>query len=119
MFFYIPGKLELGLKLVCKLTTTSIDMSTNKIDLTAFETPAKAALNPEVIQALTPIVLAVLGGLIGCLALFVPGDKATAALGLAGTAFAGAAGLAKSESFSVEKKGENVKVTSPSSQTPE
>lgn len=69
--------------------------------------------NPEIIQALTPIVLAVLGGLIGCLALFVPGDKATAALGLAGTAFAGAAGLAKSESFSVEKKGESVKVQSP------
>ncbi|GEM_PF-5303130 len=53
--------------------------------------------SPEVIQALTPIVLALLGALIGCLALIVPADKSTAALGLAGTAIAGAAGLAKSD----------------------
>lgn len=55
-----------------------------------------ASFSPEVIQALTPIVLALLGALIGCLALIVPPDKSTAALGLAGTAIAGAAGLAKS-----------------------
>lgn len=73
--------------------------------------------NPEVIQALTPIFLGVIGCIIGVGALFVPADRATAAMGLAGTAIAGAAGLAKNESFSVEKKGENVRVTSPGSQT--
>lgn len=72
--------------------------------------------NPEVIQALTPIFLATIGCVIGIGALFVPADRATAAMGLAGTAIAGAAGLAKNESFSVEKKGENVKVASPGSQ---
>lgn len=75
--------------------------------------------NPEVIQALTPIFLGFIGCAIGIGALFVPADRATAAMGLAGTAIAGAAGLAKNESFSVEKKGENVRVTSPGSQVTE
>jgi hypothetical protein len=81
----------------------------------------KSTANPEVIQALTPIFLAAIGCVIGVCALFIPGDsnRATAAMGLAGTAIAGAAGLAKNESFSVEKKGDNVKVTSPGSQVSE
>ena len=76
---------------------------------------------PEVIQALTPLFLGAIGCIIGVSALFLPIDKdrAISAIGLAGTAIAGAAGLAKNESFSVEKKGDDVKVTSPGSQTSE
>lgn len=71
------------------------------------------------IQALTPLFLGMIGCIIGLGALFVPADRATAAMGLAGTAIAGAAGLAKNESFSVEKRGENVSVKSPGSQASE
>ena len=55
--------------------------------------------NPELIRALTPISLAIIGGIIGVSALFSPNisdTKLTAAMGLAGTAVAGSAGLAQS-----------------------
>jgi hypothetical protein len=87
---------------------------------TQFPTPVKTSglSNPEVLQSLTPIILATLGCLIGVAALLVPNlsnEKATAALGLAGTAFAGAAGLAKNESsFSAKKKGDDVEIDVPS-----
>ena len=77
---------------------------------------------PEIIQALTPLFLGAIGCIIGVGALFIPADnqgKAASAMGLAVTAIAGAAGLAKNESFSVEKKGDDVKVTSPGSQASE
>lgn len=77
---------------------------------------------PEIIQALTPLFLGTVGCIIGVGALFLPVDdkgRAASAIGLAGTAIAGAAGLAKNESFSVEKKGDNVKVASPGSQASE
>lgn len=55
--------------------------------------------NSEFIRALTPISLAIIGGVIGVSALFLPDitdTKLTAAMGLAGTSVAGAAGLAQS-----------------------
>ena len=56
-------------------------------------------MNPEIIRALTPVFLATIGGIIGIAALFAPNlgeAKWSAAFGLAGTAIAGAAGLAQS-----------------------
>ncbi|NJO43596.1 MAG: hypothetical protein HC769_04805 [Cyanobacteria bacterium CRU_2_1] len=55
--------------------------------------------NPEIIRAVTPIIIAVSGALIGFVVVVnetVTGEKATAAFGLSGTALAGAAGLAQS-----------------------
>ena len=54
--------------------------------------------NPELIRALTPIFLAITGGIIGVSALFsdISDSKLNAAMGLAGTSVAGAAGLAQS-----------------------
>lgn len=73
------------------------------------------SINPEVIRAFTPLFLASIGGLIGVSVLFAPNineAKWASALGLAGTAIAGAAGLAqttKSESsVSVQKDGEKI-----------
>jgi hypothetical protein len=58
---------------------------------------------PEVIRALTPIIIALIGGAIGIVVLLQkPVD--TAALGLASTAIAGAAGLAQPQK---EQKEEN------------
>ncbi len=58
-------------------------------------------VTPELIRALTPMFMATVGLVIGVAALFVPTDgkndaKWSAAFGLAGTAIAGAAGLAQS-----------------------
>ena len=52
---------------------------------------------PEVIEAITPLFLATIGAVIGVVVLVQPisDTKATAGLGLAGTAIAGAAGLAR------------------------
>lgn len=63
--------------------------------------PKRQPPEPEVIRAYTPIVLAGIGLVIGVAALFVPSSgnndsKWSAAFGLAGTAIAGAAGLAQS-----------------------
>ncbi|WP_228061307.1 hypothetical protein [[Phormidium] sp. LEGE 05292] len=55
--------------------------------------------NAELIRALTPIFFATIGGVIGIAVLINPQLKEgqwTAGLGLAGTAIAGAAGLAQS-----------------------
>ena len=50
----------------------------------------------EIIRALTPICIAVIGGIIGLTVLVTaPNESASAGLGLAGTAIAGAAGLAQ------------------------
>ncbi|MBW4442541.1 MAG: hypothetical protein KME10_15175 [Plectolyngbya sp. WJT66-NPBG17] len=77
--------------------------------------------NPEVIRSTTPLVLAGVGAAIGVLVVVnkdVTEQKATAAFGLAGTAIAGAAGLAQSgksdSDFSVKQRGEDLEVTTPS-----
>lgn len=93
--------------------------SSSKLSLPSSETtsPSPPRWDPEVIQSLTPIILATLGCLIGAFALLanISNEKATAGLGLAGTAFAGAAGLAKNESsFSARKKGDDVEIDVPS-----
>jgi uncharacterized membrane protein len=58
-------------------------------------------MNAEIIRALTPLFIATIGGVIGVAVLFVPDTKDndakwSAGIGLAGTAIAGAAGLAQS-----------------------
>lgn len=74
-------------------------------------------MNAEVIRALTPIFLATVGGVFGAAVLLSPNmdaTKAASGMGLAGTAIAGAAGLAqtgKNESkFSVKEEGGDVQV---------
>jgi hypothetical protein len=56
-------------------------------------------MNPNVIRAFTPLVLAAIGGAIGVAVLFLPPKaedvKWSSAMGLAGTAIAAAAGLAQ------------------------
>lgn len=55
-------------------------------------------MKPETIRAFTPICLGAIGGLIGVCVIFKPNLDAgnfTAGLGLAGTAIAGASGLAQ------------------------
>lgn len=57
------------------------------------------SITPELIQALTPVFIATIGGIIGVTVLFVDtndAEKWSSAMGLAGTAIAGAAGLAQS-----------------------
>ena len=59
----------------------------------------KPTNSTELIRALTPILIAIIGGAIGVSAILLDGvkeDKLTAAMGLAGTAIAGASGLAQS-----------------------
>jgi hypothetical protein len=81
-------------------------------------------LTPEVIRAMTPIFIATVGAIIGVAVLFSPGisdAKTSAGFGLAGTAIAGAAGLAQSskneQDFSVKKKGDSLEVESPGSES--
>jgi len=68
------------------------------------------SLNPEIIRATTPVILAMVGAIIGiCVVLSesISDAKSAAAFGLAGTAIAGAAGLAqtsKSEPDSASSK---------------
>lgn len=75
---------------------------------------------PEVIEAITPLFLATVGALIGVVVLVQPdadGTKTTAGLGLAGTAIAGAAGLARTgrseQDFSVKQQDGNLEVETP------
>ncbi|MDJ0900361.1 MAG: hypothetical protein QNJ55_16275 [Xenococcus sp. MO_188.B8] len=58
----------------------------------------KSTNSTELIRALTPITIAVIGGIIGLTAIFsqAQGENLTAAMGLSGTAIAGASGLAQS-----------------------
>jgi uncharacterized membrane protein len=80
------------------------------------------SLTPEVIQAITPIFMATIGGVIGVAVLVSPNitsSKWSAGLGLAGTAIAGAAGLAQNSKnepdFSVKTRGDNLEVETPAS----
>ena len=75
---------------------------------------------PEVIEAITPLVLATIGAVIGIVVLIQPGindTRATAGFGLAGTAIAGSAGLARTsrseQDFSVKQQDGNLKVETP------
>jgi hypothetical protein len=84
------------------------------------------SLNPEIIRAMTPIFIATLGAIIGIAALVSPGidgQKSSAGLSLAGTAIAGAAGLAQSSKnepdFSVKQRGNDLEVESPGSESSE
>jgi uncharacterized membrane protein len=55
--------------------------------------------NTDLVRAMTPIVIALTGGLIGAAALLLPGisdSKSVSALGLATSAITGASGLAQS-----------------------
>ncbi|MBO3459872.1 hypothetical protein G7B40_030290 [Aetokthonos hydrillicola Thurmond2011] len=81
------------------------------------------SLTPELIRAITPMFLATIGAVIGVAVLVSPkitDAKWSAGLGLAGTAIAGAAGLAQSSKsepdFSVSKQGDNLKVETPNSE---
>jgi hypothetical protein len=80
------------------------------------------SLTPEIIRAITPMFMASIGAIISIVVLVSPkisDTKYTAALGLAGTAIAGAAGLAQSskneQDFSVKKQGDNLQVETPAS----
>lgn len=74
---------------------------------------------PEVIEAITPLFLATVGAIIGFTVIVadISETKATAGLGLAGTAIAGAAGLARSgrgeQGFSVKERDGNLEVETP------
>lgn len=79
------------------------------------------SLTPEVIRAITPMFMATIGAVIGVAVLVSPkitDAKWSAGLGLAGTAIAGAAGLAQTSKnepdFSVSKQGDNLKIETPS-----
>lgn len=61
--------------------------------------PTMKPTAPELINSLTPILIATIGGIIGVTVLVTPSNsdaKWSAGMGLAGTAIAGAAGLAQS-----------------------
>ncbi|MDZ8054458.1 MAG: hypothetical protein RMX68_002380 [Aulosira sp. ZfuVER01] len=77
-------------------------------------------LTPDFIRAITPLFMAGIGAVIGVAVLVSPNAndaKWSAGFGLAGTAIAGAAGLAqtsKNESdFSVKKQGNTLQVETP------
>ena len=75
------------------MTTKNTELSSN----TAIN-PIKSTNNAELIRALTPITIAIIGGIIGVAAILsadIDSNKLTAAMGLAGTALAGASGLAQ------------------------
>jgi hypothetical protein len=69
---------------------------------------------PELIRAITPMFIATIGAVIAVAVIVTKNDSAqfSAGLGLAGTAIAGAAGLAQSSKsepdFSVSKQGDNL-----------
>jgi hypothetical protein len=54
-------------------------------------------MNPELVRACTPVFLATIGGVIGLAAVLCPlsDGQRSSGMGLAGTAIAGAAGLAQ------------------------
>jgi hypothetical protein len=86
------------------------------------ERPKNASI-PEVLRASTPLFLAGIGGAIAVAVVFSPGlsdVKMTAALGLAGTAIAGAAGLAQpggnGSDFSATQEGNKIKINASTSE---
>ncbi|MEO1347875.1 MAG: hypothetical protein AAFW84_03615 [Cyanobacteria bacterium J06635_15] len=63
-------------------------------------------MKPELIKAFTPMFIATIGGVIGISVIFSPNveeAQQAAAIGLAGTAIAGAAGLAQSSATNEER----------------
>ncbi|MEL6439860.1 MAG: hypothetical protein AAFQ80_11475 [Cyanobacteria bacterium J06621_8] len=83
------------------MTTTN----SNAINSQSVNKPERASninsLLPDTIEAITPLFIATVGAIIGIVVLVQPAERidntrATAGLGLAGTAIAGAAGLARS-----------------------
>lgn len=80
-------------------TSTELDDNPQTNNIKSPINTEKPIYNPELIRALTPITIAVIGGIIGVSAIFSSiedNNKLTAAMGLAGTALAGASGLAQS-----------------------
>ena len=73
----------------------SLHSEKNKFKEIVFS-PIDKLLSPKVITALTPLVIAVIGGIIGLTVVILEGSPE--AMGLASTAIAGAAGLARSNS---------------------
>ena len=75
------------------MATTNTESSSNTEGNTI-----KSKNQADLIRALTPITIAIIGGIIGVSAIFSPikDNNLTAAMGLAGTALAGASGLAQS-----------------------
>ena len=78
---------------------------------------------PEIIRASTPLFLAAIGGVVAIAAVVSPNitdAKLTAALGLAGTAIAGAAGLAQpgnnESDFSATQEGNKIKINASTSE---
>ncbi len=70
-------------------------------------------MNPEVIRAFTPIFLATVGGVIGLAVVISPqltDGQRSSGIGLAGTAIAGAAGLAQSTKNEAHITGQNATV---------
>lgn len=78
---------------------------------------------PEILRSSTPLFLALIGGVVGVVAVInnLDATKMTAAMGLAGTAIAGAAGLAqpgKNESnFSATQEGDRLRISANDDQT--
>ena len=71
----------------------SLHSEKNKLQEIVFS-PIDKLLSPKVITALTPLVIAVIGGIIG-LTVVINRIESPQAMGLASTAIAGAAGLAR------------------------
>ena len=78
---------------------------------------------PEILRAATPLFLAAIGGVIAVAVVCSPNlsdVKMTAALGLAGTAIAGAAGLAQpgnnESDFSATQEGNKIKINASTSE---
>ncbi len=90
------------------MTTAKAELGNNTpIDTRKLTNNAEKQLNyAELIHALTPIIIAIIGGLIGVFAILshdIDSNKLTAAMGLAGTALAGASGLAQQSSTAARK----------------
>lgn len=78
-------------------------------------------MNPDTLRALTPMLLAVIGGAIGLAVVLVPGlkeEQRASGIGLAGTAIAGAAGLAQTTKNESNITGQNATVQVDNTQQP-
>ncbi|MBW4548712.1 MAG: hypothetical protein KME25_30550 [Symplocastrum torsivum CPER-KK1] len=69
-------------------------------------------MNPELVRACTPVFLATIGGVIGLAAVLCPlsDGQRSSGMGLAGTAIAGAAGLAQNTKNEANITGKNAEV---------
>jgi hypothetical protein len=69
-------------------------------------------MNPELVRACTPVFLATIGGVIGLAAVLCPlsDGQRSSGMGLAGTAIAGAAGLAQNTKNESNINGQNATV---------